>query len=68
MSIIKLSVKGMTCEHCERAVTQALQGVKGVERVVEVSRDKEAAVVEGQPQAEALVRAVEEEGYEAEVA
>lgn len=68
MSLIKLNVKGMTCEHCERAVTEALQGVSGVDRVVEVSREKEAAVVEGEPQAADLVKAIEEEGYEAEVA
>lgn len=68
MSTINLRVTGMTCGHCEQAVRKALEGVAGVERVVTVDRERELAVVEGQPQADALVKVVEEEGYGAEVA
>ncbi len=66
--MIKLKVTGMTCEHCERAVTNALSDVSGVEKVVDVSRERNEAVVEGAAETEALLAAVREEGYEVEVA
>lgn len=68
MSTIRLNVTGMTCGHCEQAVRKALEGVAGVERVIEVDRARETAVVEGDPDRAALVAAIEEEGYQAEVA
>ena len=66
--MIRLRVEGMTCEHCERAVTDALSHVAGVEKVVSVSRERNEAVVEGQADIAALVAAVAEEGYRAEAA
>lgn len=66
MSTIELNITGMTCEHCVRATTKALQAVPGVERV-EVTLKPGAAVVHGKADAAALVAAVKEEGYEAEV-
>ncbi len=66
--MIKLKVSGMTCEHCERAVEKALSGVAGVDKVVMVNREHNEAVVEGQAEAAALLAAVREEGYEAELA
>ena len=66
--MIKLKVSGMTCEHCERAVEKALSGVAGVDKVVVVNREHNEAVVEGQAEAAALLAAVREEGYEAELA
>jgi copper chaperone CopZ len=66
--MIKLKVTGMTCEHCENAVKTALSGVAGVDQVVAVDRTRDEAVVEGAADAEALVTAVREQGYEAEVA
>lgn len=68
MNTIKLNVTGMTCGHCEQAVRKALEGVPGVERVVEVDRERNTAVIEGQPERSALIAAIEEEGYQAEVA
>ncbi|HEY3355722.1 MAG TPA: cation transporter [Polyangia bacterium] len=65
--MVKLKVKGMTCGHCEQAVSKALGAVPGVTRVVHVSREREEAVVEGQADLRALVAAVREEGYTAEV-
>ncbi|MCH7522699.1 MAG: cation transporter, partial [Chloroflexi bacterium] len=62
--MIKLKVTGMTCEHCENAVSQALSGVAGVETVVTVNREREEAVVEGSPDMGSLIAAVKEEGYE----
>jgi len=65
--VTKLKIKGMTCGHCEQAVAKALAQVAGVSRVIEVSREREEAVVEGDAQSEALIAAVEEEGYGAEI-
>ena len=64
--MIRLNVTGMTCGHCESAVQKALANVSGVTRVVEVDREKNLAVVEGQPDVSALIEAIREEGYEAE--
>lgn len=66
--MIKLKVTGMTCDHCVKAVTEALSTVSGVERVVEVSRERDEAIVEGQPDEGQLIAAVKEEGYEAQIA
>ncbi|HKJ94524.1 MAG TPA: cation transporter [Gammaproteobacteria bacterium] len=66
--MMRIEVEGMTCDHCEKAVKKALGEVPGVERVVSVDRNKGEAVVEGTPGQEALVSAIEEEGYEARVA
>lgn len=65
--MIKLKVTGMTCGHCEGAVKKALAAVAGVERVVSVDRARQEAVVDGTPDALALVAAVVDEGYQAEV-
>lgn len=62
-----LKVSGMTCHHCVNAVKEALEGVAGVERA-EVSLDAGQAEVDGQADPQALIKAVAEEGYEAEVA
>jgi copper chaperone len=64
--MIKLKVEGMTCNHCVMAVKKALLKVPGVEKA-EVYLDRGEALVEGQADPKALLRAVEEEGYRAEV-
>ena len=64
--MIKLKVTGMTCQHCERAVSEALSGVSGVEKVVAVSHERGEAVVEGSPDVSSLIAAVQAEGYAAE--
>ena len=62
-----LQVTGMTCQHCVHAVTQALKGVAGV-KSVSVDLAGGRAHVDGEADPQALVRAVEEEGYEAKMA
>ena len=64
--MLELKVTGMTCGHCENAVNKALSGLPGVTRVVKVSREEERVAVEGDPDIEALIAAIEEEGYTAE--
>jgi len=66
--IQKLDVTGMTCDHCVRAVDEALAAVPGVTRVVEVSRERGEAVIEGDAAVQTLVAAIEEEGYQATAA
>jgi copper chaperone len=67
MNAITLKVTGMSCAHCVHAVTKALQGVTGVEKV-EVSLDREQAQVWGEPDTGALIAAIAAEGYAATVA
>lgn len=66
MSDIQLTVTGMTCEHCVRAVTQALENVPGVDKA-DVTLEPGQAVVHGQADTSAMIAAIEEEGYEAQV-
>lgn len=59
-----ITVEGMSCEHCEQTVEEALEGVSGVTDV-SVDREAETATVEGDADTESLVTAVDEAGYEA---
>lgn len=62
----ELTVSGMTCGHCEKAVEGALKGVPGVQNVrVDLQAGK--ATVEGEADPQALVQAVTEEGYGAQL-
>ena len=56
-------VQGMTCGHCEKAVTQA---VKSVDPQAQVTIDRPAGKVEVQTSEprEAIARAIAEEGYQ----
>ncbi len=65
--MLRLKVEGMTCNHCVMAVQRALMKVPGVEKA-EVSLERAEALVEGKADPEALIRAVEEEGYRAALA
>lgn len=59
-----ITVEGMSCEHCEQSVEEALRGVDGAESV-EVDRESESATVEGDADPAALVAAVNDAGYDA---
>jgi len=62
----ELNVSGMTCGHCQTAVTKALKSVPGVEDV-QVDLKAGTAVIRGQTDVQALIVAVGEEGYDAQV-
>ena len=55
-------VSGMTCGHCEKAVTRAIQQA---DPMAEITIDRAHNTVEVQSQAprEALAKAIAEEGY-----
>jgi len=59
-----LTVEGMSCEHCEETVTDALQSVDGV-TAASVDRDAGTAEVEGDADEATLADAVEDAGYSA---
>lgn len=63
-----LKVEGMTCDKCVNTVKEALESVKGVKEA-KVSLDKKEAEVkfENGVDLQALVKAVTEKGYKAEL-
>lgn len=61
---MELKIDGMTCGHCVAAVKKALEAVPGVE-AARVDLNEGRAEVTGAADTEALVAAVEEEGYDA---
>ncbi|MFC7020283.1 MULTISPECIES: heavy-metal-associated domain-containing protein [Haloarcula] len=59
-----ITVEGMTCEHCEQTVEEALEEVEGVTSAT-ADRDSESATVEGSAEQDELVTVVEAAGYDA---
>ena len=61
-SILTLKVDGMTCQHCERAVTEA---IRGIDPAATVHVDVPAGIVSVDSHAdpERLAAAVQAEGY-----
>ncbi len=66
MATIEYRVTGMTCAHCERAVSQEVGQLAGVE-VVEVSAASGRLVLSSSAEVDdaTVLAAVEEAGYEA---
>jgi copper chaperone len=65
--MIELTITGMSCEHCVRAVKEALEGVVGVTGIKTLDLESGLALVEGQVNPGALVVAVKAVGYGAEL-
>lgn len=69
MATVRLSISGMTCEHCCQHVTEALESVPGVTGA-SVDLEGGAATVAlagGELPMDALRRAVQDAGYDADV-
>jgi copper chaperone CopZ len=65
METLTYTVPDMSCGHCEKAVTEELSKVAGVEGV-DVDLDKKLVLVRGEGVEDRAVRAaIEEAGYEA---
>lgn len=57
------TVQGMTCGHCERAVTQAVQSVDP-QAQVRIDRPAGKVEVQSDQPRDAIAKAIAEEGYE----
>lgn len=57
-----LQVEGMTCGHCERAVTQAVQQIDPA-ATVRIDRAQNRVDIDSTQPREALAAAIAEEGY-----
>jgi copper chaperone len=68
MATATLKVTGMSCDHCVRAVTQALQNTEGVRNATVDLKGARATVDydENKTNPRALATAVGDEGYKAE--
>jgi copper chaperone len=56
------TVEGMTCGHCEKAVTKALLAVDAQAKIV-IDRTHNKVEVDSNTTREALAKAIAEEGY-----
>jgi len=61
--MLTLSVTGMTCEHCVKAVTRAVRAIPGAGAVA-VDLDRGVVTVQGNPDAGAVRAAIVAEGYD----
>lgn len=61
------NVQGMTCGHCVRAVTNAIQG-EDPQAQVQIDLAKGEVSVQSHLAAERVIGLIEEEGYSAKVA
>ena len=57
------NVQGMTCGHCERAVTKAVQQVDANAQV-QIDRNQGKVVVESDQPADKIAAAIAAEGYQ----
>jgi copper chaperone len=56
------TVEGMTCGHCEKAVTKALLALDAQAKVV-IDRTQNKVQVDSEKSREALAQAITDEGY-----
>lgn len=63
--MVDFIVSGMTCGHCARAVTAAVQGIDPAAKV-EVDLGGKRVSIDSNADREALERAIEEAGYKVE--
>lgn len=60
----QITVDGMSCDHCEQTVEEALEALDGVTAAT-ADQESGSATIEGSADPEALVSAVEDAGYDA---
>ena len=64
MSKIRFHIEGMSCEHCVKAVKNAVGAIDGVTGV-EVSLEENTAIVEcGETPPELIKSEIEDQGYD----
>lgn len=64
MTNLDLSIQGMSCGHCVKAVQQALAPLSGITRAEVKVGSATIAFDESVVSKEAIVKAIQEEGYQ----
>lgn len=59
-----LSIKGMSCEHCQKHVQTVLDAIPGVKAKVYLAKNEAVVTVDSSVSDDALKQAVTEAGYE----
>ena len=59
-----MDIDGMMCDHCVRAVTNAIKSVDGVTNVVVSLADNRAVFTADESRIDSIVRAIKDEDYE----
>jgi copper chaperone len=59
-----ITIEGMSCEHCEQTIEEALCDIDEVSDA-RANREADTATVEGNPDTGDLIRAAEDAGYTA---
>ncbi|MEP6871285.1 MAG: heavy metal-associated domain-containing protein [Anaerolineaceae bacterium] len=62
---LELEITGMTCDHCVHAITTAVKDVAGVTDAEVSLEDRSAVISGGAFDVQAVLDAIEEEGYSA---
>ncbi len=62
----ELFIEGMSCQHCVKRVTQALQAIDGVQATVNLEQKKAIVELAHDVSDEVLIAAVDEAGYKVE--
>lgn len=65
-SIMKFSVKGMSCQHCVANVTKAIKNLQGVASVDVLLEQEIASVIGSKVSPKKVISAIEKVGYKAE--
>jgi copper chaperone len=58
----ELTVTGMTCGHCEKAVTHAISQLDPVAKIV-IDRSQNLVTISSDKPRQALLQAIKDEGY-----
>lgn len=59
-----IGIEGMSCKHCQARVEKALNGMDGVEAVVDLAAKNATVTLSKEVTDEALKTAVEDAGYD----
>jgi copper chaperone len=62
MTTINLKVTGMTCGHCEKAVTQAIRSLDSAAEI-NINRDTNRVTIQTPIEPARLIAAISDEGY-----
>lgn len=61
---VELKIEGMMCEHCKKHVEDALNGMDGVQALVDLEGKKAVVTMEREIPMDEFRKVIEEEGYQ----